>query len=294
MNCSEPWLCEQPLPSSSGHPASLQIAPSGQAGQAGLRWCRPAARRLGCRRRPLALRRRRCHRHTVCCLVDSCSRQSRGQVPQAKACTGTAKGISKPGVASPEGGPEGHIVPLCQHHGSWRAGQRPQTAREDGAALHVANRRRQAMYPELCRAAPANFNPENHETATACAALVRESARGCPSRPTGLTSVASTESCAPCQSGRPLQVTSMRQASCTGTSIFMSASRKFLATPAPASRHSSTVLPPRTGVRVSGQGDASGRRKFAAAALGHGIRGTLCPSSANPLATSGADVRQHS
>ena len=62
-------------------------------------------------------------------------------------------------------------------------------------------------------------------------------ARGCPSRPTGLTVVASTASCAPCQRGSPLQTTSMCRASWIGTSKFMSASRTFFATRAPASLH---------------------------------------------------------
>ena len=58
---------------------------------------------------------------------------------------------------------------------------------------------------------------------------------GRPSRLTGLTSVASTASCALCQSGRPLQTTSMRRASWTGTSIFMAASATLHPTRAPAS-----------------------------------------------------------
>ena len=56
-----------------------------------------------------------------------------------------------------------------------------------------------------------------------------------PSRVTGLTSVASTASCAPCQSGRPLQTTSMRRASWTGTSMFMAASATLRPIRAPAS-----------------------------------------------------------
>ena len=61
-------------------------------------------------------------------------------------------------------------------------------------------------------------------------------ARGSPVLPTGLTMVASTASCAPCHGGKPLHTTSMRLASCTEASRFMSAKRTFWATRAPASR----------------------------------------------------------
>ena len=43
----------------------------------------------------------------------------------------------------------------------------------------------------------------------------------------GLTMVASTATCKPCQSGSPLQTTSMRRASWTGTWRFMAASLTF-------------------------------------------------------------------
>ena len=70
------------------------------------------------------------------------------------------------------------------------------------------------------------------------AAPGRVSAPGCgsPARVTGLTIVASSASCAPCQSGRPWATTSMHRASLTGTSMFMSATRTLRATCAPPSR----------------------------------------------------------
>ena len=71
----------------------------------------------------------------------------------------------------------------------------------------------------------------------ACSLGKNDAGAGWPSRPRGLTSVASTASCSPCHRGSPLQTTSIRRASCMGTSRFMSASRTFLATRAPASRH---------------------------------------------------------
>ena len=65
------------------------------------------------------------------------------------------------------------------------------------------------------------------------------SARGCgdPSRAIGLTIVASTATCAPCQNGSPLQTISMRRASWTGTWRFIAANLTFLPTRAPASWH---------------------------------------------------------
>ena len=60
---------------------------------------------------------------------------------------------------------------------------------------------------------------------------------GCPSRRTGLTMMASTANCWPCQSGSPLQTTSMRRASWRGICKLISAKRTFCATRAPASRH---------------------------------------------------------
>ena len=57
--------------------------------------------------------------------------------------------------------------------------------------------------------------------------------RGCPSHRTGLTMVASTANCWPCQSGSPLHTTSMRRASWRGICQLMSAKRTFCATRAP-------------------------------------------------------------
>ena len=71
------------------------------------------------------------------------------------------------------------------------------------------------------------------------------SARGCgvPSRAMGLPMVASTATCAPCQDGSPLQTTSMRRASWTGTWRFFAANLTFLPTRSPASAsHSSVAL----------------------------------------------------
>ena len=58
-------------------------------------------------------------------------------------------------------------------------------------------------------------------------------ARASPALVTGLTMVASTASCAPCQGGKPLHTTSMRLAFCTGASTSMSAKRTFWATRPP-------------------------------------------------------------
>ena len=61
---------------------------------------------------------------------------------------------------------------------------------------------------------------------------------GCaaPSRPTGLTRVASTASCAPCQRGRPCARISMARPSAGGGSRFMWARGTCMCTRAPASR----------------------------------------------------------
>ena len=102
-----------------------------------------------------------------------------------------------------------------------------------------------------------DLNSENHKAAAPCRAKfevrvasfalgglgqgnARSRLRPCtrlPVTPTGLTLVASMASCAPCRRGSPLQTTSMRRASWMGTSRFMSASRTFCATCAPASLH---------------------------------------------------------
>ena len=104
--------------------------------------------------------------------------------------------------------------------------------------------------------APANLNPEYDEPrpsgalelwvglapfASGCvlhaaAGRVSAPARAEPVRVTGLTIVASIASWAPCHGGKPLATTSMRRASLTGTSMFMSQTRTFRATCAPASR----------------------------------------------------------
>ena len=62
--------------------------------------------------------------------------------------------------------------------------------------------------------------------------------------------VASSASCEPCQRGRPLATTSMRRSSETGTSRFMSASRTWRATLAPASRHTRATACSRGSARV--------------------------------------------
>ena len=80
--------------------------------------------------------------------------------------------------------------------------------------------------------------------------------------------MASTASCSPCHRGRPLQTTSIRRASCTGTSRFMSASRTFLATRAPASRH--------TPARARSRGMA---REARTPAVAHAVRWSPSTSS---------------
>ena len=62
--------------------------------------------------------------------------------------------------------------------------------------------------------------------------------------------VASSAGCEPCQRGRPLATTSMRRSSETGTSRFMSASRTWRATLAPASRHTRATACSRGSARV--------------------------------------------
>ena len=98
------------------------------------------------------------------------------------------------------------------------------------------------------------------------------SAPGCgsPARVTGLTSVASSASCAPCQAGRwrRPQCTIMHRASLTGTSTFMSAILTLRATRAPPSRQTRAtasraealaMLRHRTWHRLSGGPQAGGR-----------------------------------
>ena len=71
---------------------------------------------------------------------------------------------------------------------------------------------------------------------TAAAGRVSAPGRAEPVRVTGLTIVAPIASWAPCHRGKPLATTSMRRASLTSTSMFMSPTRTFRATCAPASR----------------------------------------------------------
>ena len=68
--------------------------------------------------------------------------------------------------------------------------------------------------------------------------------RGALSRATGPTMVASSATCEPCQSGSPLQTTSMRRASWTGTWTFIAASLTFRPTRAPASWQTRTWREP--------------------------------------------------
>ena len=107
----------------------------------------------------------------------------------------------------------------------------------------------------FCRPAPAHLDAEHDEAAAASPAELRVRlsalAAGCIAESNaghnvstgpwssvtckGLTKVASTATCEPCQSGSPLQTTSMRRASWTGTWRFMAASLTFRPTRAPAS-----------------------------------------------------------
>ena len=149
----------------------------------------------------------------------------------------------------------------------------------DGGGLHVSGDRRHAMACEEAQelhcfgAEPAADLDADHNESTApralefrvgLEALAPCSGRHCASRlhvgarvgfaasGEGETMVASSASCEPCQRGRPLATTSMRRSSETGTSRFMSASRTWRATLAPASRHTRATACSR-GQRAGGQ-----------------------------------------
>ena len=112
---------------------------------------------------------------------------------------GTVRAALRAGLAAARASPQEELRGWKLHAGPAHApalGAVPCTHRP---------RKARAQLGSLCAGAVATVAPPSH---TSCPHLGELSAA--PSRPRGLTSVASTASCSPCHRGSPLQTTSMR------------------------------------------------------------------------------------